>query len=56
MSLVTRQDFETSHGQEKIIKVIHKLEVRVYELEMEMHKLRQKDELIDKELQGPEAY
>jgi len=56
MSLLKFKDFETKHGQEKIIKTIHKLETKLYELEIELHKLQQKEEMIEHEFQGPEAY
>lgn len=56
MQLLTQHDFETKVGQEKIIKSIHRLEARLHELEAEVHKLQQKDELVEQELQGPEAY
>jgi cell division protein FtsB len=56
MPLITRHDHDTVAGQTKIVAAIHKLEVRVKELEMEVHKLQQKEEMVEHEFQGPEAY
>jgi len=56
MSLLTRYDFESVAGQERIITAIHKLEAKVHELQIEVHALQQQDSLIEDDLQGPEAY
>jgi len=56
MLLLTQRDFESKAGQEKIIKNIHNLEVKLHELEIELRTLQQKDKMIEQELQGPEAY
>lgn len=56
MTLLTQKDFQTKAGQEKIIRTIHQLEVKLYEIETEFKKLSQKERSIERELQGPEAY
>lgn len=56
MSLLTRHDFDTVAGQDRVIAAIHKLEAKVNRLEVEIHKLQQQDSLVEDELQGPEAY
>ena len=56
MSLITRNDFDSRIGQEKIIKTIHKLEAKMHELEIELHQLQKKEEMVEHEFQGPEAY
>ena len=55
MTLLSQHDFETKAGQEKIVKTIHALEVKIREIEIEIHKFQQKEKMIQKELQGPEA-
>jgi len=56
MLLLSRRDFESVAGQEKVIQSIHRLEARMHEVELELHKLQQKEELVEQEFQGPEAY
>jgi len=56
MHLITQRDFETKAGQQKIVQTIHTLESKVHELEQVVHKLAQKEDMLEHELQGPEAF
>jgi len=56
MILLTQRDFESKAGQEKILKTIHQLEAKLHDIEIELHKLQQKEELFEHESQGPETY
>lgn len=56
MHLITRHDFETKAGQQKIVQTIHTLESKVHELERVVYKLAQEEDRLEHDLQGPEAY
>ena len=56
MHVITQHDFETKAGQQKIILAIHRLESRVLELEKTVHTLAKENDMLEHDLQGPEAY
>ena len=50
MILLTRKDFDSRSGQEKIVKTIHQLESKIHELEKTVYQLSKTDEMHEKDL------
>ncbi len=50
MILLTDKDFETKHGQKRIINAIHRMDVKIRELELLMKASQEEEQHLERDI------